>query len=114
MLGLFKAAVVTLAIVATSGHLAAEVKFETVTVHGRSLVGNLEGNSPDRAVIVYLPPSYAEDLERYYKKAFKEFYFRPSFILKRLKALWDIKELNRETLGRNIRVAKEISRFIRS
>lgn len=29
-------------------HLAAQVSIETVTVHGQSLVGNLEGNSPDR------------------------------------------------------------------
>ncbi len=31
---------------------------ERVTVHGRSLEGNLEGDSPDRPVVVYLPPSY--------------------------------------------------------
>lgn len=29
-------------------------------VHGASLEGNLEGDSPDRGVIVYLPPSYAK------------------------------------------------------
>ena len=32
---------------------------EHITVHGRSLEGNLEGDSPDRDVFVYLPPSYA-------------------------------------------------------
>ena len=31
-----------------------------MTVHGNSLVGNLEGDSPDRMVSVYLPPSYAK------------------------------------------------------
>jgi S-formylglutathione hydrolase FrmB len=31
---------------------------EEITVHGKSLVGNLEGNSPDRSVTVFLPPSY--------------------------------------------------------
>jgi len=39
---------------------------ERITVHGRSLEGNLEGDSPDRPVIVYLPPSYARDTARRY------------------------------------------------
>ncbi len=39
---------------------------ETVVVHGRSLEGNLDGDSPDRNVIVYLPPSYATDTTRHY------------------------------------------------
>ncbi len=34
-------------------------KVDAITVHGKSLEGNLEGDSPDRAVFVYLPPSYA-------------------------------------------------------
>jgi enterochelin esterase-like enzyme len=37
---------------------------EHITVHGASLEGNLEGDSPDRAVTVYLPPSYAGDQNR--------------------------------------------------
>ena len=37
---------------------------ERVTVHGKALEGNLEGDSPDRAVTVYLPPSYAADQKR--------------------------------------------------
>src|SRR5262245_30044934 len=32
---------------------------ERIKVHGKSLEGNLEGNSPDRDVFVYLPPGYA-------------------------------------------------------
>src|SRR2546427_1888251 len=32
---------------------------EHIKVHGNSLEGNLEGDSPDRDVFVYLPPSYA-------------------------------------------------------
>ena len=32
---------------------------ERIHVHGGSLEGNLEGDSPDRDVAVYLPPSYA-------------------------------------------------------
>jgi S-formylglutathione hydrolase FrmB len=45
---------------------AAPVVTERITVHGKSLEGNLEGNSPDRGVIVYLPPSYAKNPSRRY------------------------------------------------
>ena len=34
-------------------------KIEKITVHAKSLEGNLEGDSADRDVFVYLPPSYA-------------------------------------------------------
>ena len=37
---------------------------EKITVHGKSLEGNLEGDSPDREATVYLPPSYAADQNR--------------------------------------------------
>ena len=40
--------------------------YERITVHGPSLVGNLEGDSPDRKVSVYLPPSYAKKREARY------------------------------------------------
>ena len=39
---------------------------ERMTVHGRSLEGNLEGDSPDRPVVVYLPPSYTREPARRY------------------------------------------------
>ncbi len=39
---------------------------ERITVHGEALVGNLEGDSPDRCVSVYLPPSYATSPDRRY------------------------------------------------
>lgn len=39
---------------------------EHIVVHGTSLEGNLEGDSPDREVTVYLPPSYARDEARRY------------------------------------------------
>ncbi len=45
---------------------AAPVIVERIKVHGVSLEGNLEGDSPDRDVIVYLPPSYAKDTDRRY------------------------------------------------
>jgi enterochelin esterase-like enzyme len=37
---------------------------ERIIVHGKALEGNLEGDSPDRDVTVYLPPSYASDQNR--------------------------------------------------
>ena len=39
---------------------------EHIKVHGKALEGNLEGDSPDRDVTVYLPPSYAADQNRRY------------------------------------------------
>jgi len=39
---------------------------EHIKVHGQALEGNLEGDSPDRDVTVYLPPSYAADGARRY------------------------------------------------
>jgi enterochelin esterase-like enzyme len=39
---------------------------QRVTVHGKGLEGNLEGDSPDRDVAVYLPPSYETDRTRRY------------------------------------------------
>ena len=39
---------------------------ERITVHGRALEGNLEGDSPDRPVVVYLPPGYARETNRRY------------------------------------------------
>ena len=31
---------------------------QRIKVHGKSLEGNLEGDSPDRDVTIYLPPGY--------------------------------------------------------
>src|SRR5215831_19312390 len=39
---------------------------EHIKVHGPALEGNLEGDSPDRDVTVYLPPSYATARARRY------------------------------------------------
>jgi len=39
---------------------------EHIKVHGKSLEGNLEGDSADRDVTVYLPPSYAAEKNRRY------------------------------------------------
>src|SRR5262245_26618451 len=37
---------------------------QRIKVHGKSLQGNLEGDSPDRDVSLYLPPSYEKDRSR--------------------------------------------------
>ena len=39
---------------------------EKIKVHGKSLEGNLEGDSPDRDVYVYLPPSYSANPNQRY------------------------------------------------
>lgn len=39
---------------------------ERITVHGAALEGNLGGDTPDRPVTVYLPPSYAASPQRRY------------------------------------------------
>lgn len=43
---------------------------EKITVHGDALVGNLAGESADRTVFVYLPPSYASERNRRYPVAY--------------------------------------------
>jgi len=40
--------------------------WEKIKIHGKSLEGNLEGDSPDRDVFVYLPPTYATSPNRRY------------------------------------------------
>src|SRR6185436_11970285 len=40
--------------------------WEKIKVHGKALEGNLEGDSPDRDVFVYLPASYASNASRRY------------------------------------------------
>jgi S-formylglutathione hydrolase FrmB len=40
--------------------------YERIKVHGASLVGNLEGDSADRDVSIYLPPSYGKSPRRRY------------------------------------------------
>jgi pimeloyl-ACP methyl ester carboxylesterase len=45
---------------------AASVTIQKIRVHGKSLEGNLEGNSPDREVWVALPPSYDKEATRRY------------------------------------------------
>jgi len=51
---------------AQTGEPVRKGRFERIKVHGKSLEGNLEGDSPDRDVSIYLPPSYATDRNRRY------------------------------------------------
>ena len=46
------------------GARASAGTIERITVHGKTLEGNAQGDSPDRPVTVYLPPSYAGDQNR--------------------------------------------------
>jgi enterochelin esterase-like enzyme len=39
---------------------------EKISVHGAALQGNLEGDSPDRDVFIYLPPSYSSNRNHRY------------------------------------------------
>ena len=38
--------------------------YQRIKVHGRALEGNLEGDSPDRDVSIYLPAGYQTDRSR--------------------------------------------------
>jgi len=49
-----------------AGTVAGPGTVEQITVHGKSLEGNLEGDSPDRDLTVYLPPGYSADQTRRY------------------------------------------------
>ena len=65
-LGVLLAVLVTQAAPAAQQPAPPKGTLERITVHGRALEGNLEGDSPDRPVVVYLPPSYARDTTRRY------------------------------------------------
>ena len=43
---------------------AKSVTVERIKIHGTALEGNLEKNSVDREVFVFVPPSYAKDKRR--------------------------------------------------
>jgi len=61
--------------IAALAALPAAARVEQVTVHGVSLEGNLEGNSPDRTVYVILPPAY----DKARKQRFPVLYFLHGF-----------------------------------
>jgi len=51
---------------AQKGDEAKKGSWEKIKVHGKSLEGNLEGDSPDRDVFVYLPATYTTSRNRRY------------------------------------------------
>src|SRR6187402_3693048 len=55
---MFKAIFAGAAALAVLAAAPAAARTDKIKVHGASLEGNLEGNSPDRDVYVFLPPSY--------------------------------------------------------
>jgi S-formylglutathione hydrolase FrmB len=57
---------VAAALVVSLMAVPASARVEKITVHGKSLEGNLEGNSADRTVMVLLPPSYDTAKNRRY------------------------------------------------
>lgn len=59
-------AATTAVIVAQTDAPAYKGKLERIKVHGKSLEGNLSGDSADRDVSVYLPPGYARDTGKRY------------------------------------------------
>ncbi|MGH9834028.1 MAG: alpha/beta hydrolase [Blastocatellia bacterium] len=62
---LFLAGTSVLLVSQTSGQ-AKQGTVERIKVHGKSLEGNLSGDSPDRDVSIYLPPSYKTEKTRRY------------------------------------------------
>ncbi len=65
-----KPTILSLALLALTGFSAASDTprgtVQRIKVHGKGLEGNLEGDSPDRDVAVYLPPSYNSAGKRRY------------------------------------------------
>src|SRR5262245_23000992 len=58
--------VVLVPVVRAQNPAAPHGKVDVVTVHGTSLEGNLERDSPDRQVSIYPPPGYQRDTARRY------------------------------------------------
>jgi enterochelin esterase-like enzyme len=63
---LFLIALVLLAGLPAAAQSDDQGKVERIKVFGPSLEGNLEGDSPERDVVVYLPPGYAKETGRRY------------------------------------------------
>ncbi|HWK43030.1 MAG TPA: alpha/beta hydrolase-fold protein [Croceibacterium sp.] len=63
---MFKKLLACAAALATLAAIPAEARTEKIKVHGASLEGNLEGNSADRDVYVFLPPSYDSNASKRY------------------------------------------------
>jgi enterochelin esterase-like enzyme len=76
------------------------------TVHGKSLEGNLLGDSPDRSVLVYLPPSYETS-----KTRFPVVYLLHGFTATN-KGDWNSRQLDVVPIFDRLIAAKTIREFI--
>lgn len=63
-------------LVSATDEKVAKGRYERIKVHGKTLEGNLEGDSLDRDVFVYLPPSYAKERNRRYPVVYFLAHFR--------------------------------------
>jgi len=63
---MFRKLLASVAALATLVAIPAAARTDKIKVHGASLEGNLEGNSPDRDVYVFLPPSYDASANKRY------------------------------------------------
>ena len=66
MKSILSAAVLTVFLISSQPASAQTGTVEHIKVHGKLLEGNLEGDSPDRDVSVYLPPSYKKNARQRY------------------------------------------------
>jgi enterochelin esterase-like enzyme len=66
MIAVIALSLATSSLFSQAGPQAGKGTVDRVKVHGKSLEGNLEGDSPDRDVFIYLPPSYAKETNRRY------------------------------------------------
>jgi hypothetical protein len=63
---MFKALLAGMGALAALAAMPADARTERIKVHGASLEGNLDGNSPNRDVFVFLPPSYDSSANKRY------------------------------------------------
>jgi enterochelin esterase-like enzyme len=63
---ILSAALLAVFLISTQPAAAQTGTVEHIRVHGKLLEGNLEGDSPDRDVSIYLPPSYKTNAKRRY------------------------------------------------
>jgi len=58
--------IATAAVLLAGAKPEAKASVQRIKVHGKSLEGNLEGDSPDRDVSIYLPPGYDANRSQHY------------------------------------------------
>lgn len=66
MKSILSAALLAVFLLSAQSAVAQTGTVEHIKVHGKLLEGNLEGDSPDRDVSIYLPPSYKKNAKQRY------------------------------------------------